>query len=103
MRRKISSILGYENWADYRTEIKMVKTSRNVEKVLALVTILFFEVLSRPSQFLDELEDKMRPVGIKDREVLLSMKKEEHAKLGLPFDGEFYVWDYRLVPSAVCR
>ena len=23
------------------------------------------------------------------------MKKEEHQDKGLPFDGEFYLWDYR--------
>lgn len=23
------------------------------------------------------------------------MKREEHARRGLPFDGEFYIWDYR--------
>jgi Zn-dependent oligopeptidase len=34
-------------------------------------------------------------MGHKDRERLLVMKKEEHEKQGLPFDGEFYLWDYR--------
>lgn len=23
------------------------------------------------------------------------MKKKEHEEKGLPFDGEFYIWDYR--------
>lgn len=44
---------------------------------------------------MDELDTKLRPVGIKDREVLLAMKKKEHEALGYPFDGEFYIWDYR--------
>ena len=46
-------------------------------------------------QFLDELLERLRPVGVKDREALLALKKEEHAKNGFPFDGEFYLWDYR--------
>ena len=46
-------------------------------------------------QFLADLEQKLRPVGLKDRETLLALKKEEHDKKGLPFDGEFYLWDYR--------
>lgn len=37
----------------------------------------------------------MRPVGIKEREILLAIKKKEHEDKGLPFDGEFYIWDYR--------
>jgi len=46
-------------------------------------------------QFLDDLEQKLLPVGIKDRETLLAMKKKEHEAKGIPFDGEFYIWDYR--------
>lgn len=44
---------------------------------------------------MDDLEQKLKPVGAREREILLAIKKEEHAKLGLPFDGEFYIWDYR--------
>ena len=46
-------------------------------------------------QFLTDLEQKLRPVGLKDRETLLALKQEEHKEKGLPFDGEFYIWDYR--------
>lgn len=48
-------------------------------------------------QFLDELEQKLRPIGLKEREVLLALKKAEHEQRGIPFDGEFNVWDYRQV------
>lgn len=34
-------------------------------------------------------------MGLKDREILLALKQEEHKEKGLPFDGEFYIWDYR--------
>ncbi|KAJ7784621.1 metallopeptidase MepB [Mycena metata] len=77
LRRQIAKVLKYPTWADYRTEPKMVKTGHGVV------------------EFLDDLEKKLKPVGIKDRETLLAMKKEDHAARGLPFDGEFYVWDYR--------
>jgi hypothetical protein len=44
---------------------------------------------------LDDLEKRLRPIGEKDRETLLKLKKEDHEKRGLPFDNEFYLWDYR--------
>jgi Zn-dependent oligopeptidase len=47
------------------------------------------------TQFLDDLESKLRPVGDKDLETLLAMKKKEHQEKGYPFDGQFYLWDYR--------
>ncbi|KAF8158338.1 metallopeptidase MepB [Crassisporium funariophilum] len=77
LRRRIASLLGYKTWADYITEVKMIKSGKGV------------------ADFLDDLEDKLRPVGIKDRETLLALKKQEHEEKGLPFDGHFYIWDYR--------
>ncbi|KAJ6619446.1 hypothetical protein B0H10DRAFT_2025622 [Mycena sp. CBHHK59/15] len=77
LRREIAKVLGYPTWADYRTETKMVKTGQNVV------------------DFLDDLEKKLKPVGIQDRETLLALKKKEHEEKGLPFDGGFYIWDYR--------
>ena len=44
---------------------------------------------------MDDLETKLRPVGEKEREILLALKKKDHEARGLPFDGEFYIWDYR--------
>ncbi|KAJ6584908.1 hypothetical protein B0H19DRAFT_926190 [Mycena capillaripes] len=77
LRRQIAKVLKYPTWADYRTEPKMVKTGKGVV------------------DFLNDLEEKLKPVGIKDRETLLALKKQEHAERGLPFDGNFYIWDYR--------
>ena len=37
----------------------------------------------------------MRPVGTKERVTLLGLKQEECKAKGLPFDGEFHIWDYR--------
>lgn len=47
------------------------------------------------SQFTSDLESKLLPIGIKDREVLLALKKKEYEEKGLAFDGEFYIWDFR--------
>ena len=44
---------------------------------------------------MDDLETRLRPVGVKEREILLKIKEKEHKEKGLPFDGEFYIWDYR--------
>ena len=44
---------------------------------------------------MDDLETKLRPVAIKEREILLEIKKKEHEEKGLPFDGQFFIWDYR--------
>ena len=41
LRRQISKLLGYENWADYRTEVKMVKNSQNVVDVRSQNRCLF--------------------------------------------------------------
>ncbi|KAJ7288408.1 metallopeptidase MepB, partial [Mycena rebaudengoi] len=75
LRREIAHILGYSTWADYQTEIRMVKSAKRVE------------------EFLDDLEEKLKPIGMKERESLLALKKEEHEEKSLPFDGEFYGWD----------
>ncbi|KAG6335973.1 hypothetical protein ID866_3126 [Astraeus odoratus] len=62
LRRRIAAMLGYKTWADYVTEVKMAKTGDAAQT------------------FVDELEAKLRPTGIKEREALLSLKKEEHEK-----------------------
>ncbi|KAG9310224.1 hypothetical protein JVU11DRAFT_9870 [Chiua virens] len=77
LRRQIAEILRYDSWADYITEVKMVKSAANAK------------------QFLDELKKHLDPLGVKEREILLALKKEEHIKRGLPVDDNFYLWDYR--------
>jgi len=46
-------------------------------------------------QFLADLEQRLRPLGIQERESLLRLKEEELKAKGETFDGEFYIWDYR--------
>jgi hypothetical protein len=45
--------------------------------------------------FLTDLEEKLKPMGEAERKKLLELKKSEHEKRGLDFDGTFYLWDYR--------
>lgn len=111
LRRKIAKLLGYKTWWVYfhtsysqgpLTEDKggLCHRTKDDQKWRQCFKgeygglgfhVLFF----KHPQFLDDLEEKLRPVGIKDRDTLLAMKKKEHEALGLPFDGEFYIWDYR--------
>lgn len=77
LRRNIAALLGYDTWADYATEVKMVKNAKGV------------------FDFLEELEQRLRPVASKEREILLAMKQEEHAEKAFTFDGEFNGWDWR--------
>ena len=46
-------------------------------------------------QFLADLEQRLRPLGVQERETLLQLKAEELKDKGEPFDGNFYIWDYR--------
>ncbi|KIP08915.1 hypothetical protein PHLGIDRAFT_18769 [Phlebiopsis gigantea 11061_1 CR5-6] len=77
LRREIATLLGYDSWADYATEVRMVKSAQGV------------------FDFLDELEQRLRPVALKEREVLLAMKQEEHADKSLAQDDQFNGWDWR--------
>jgi Zn-dependent oligopeptidase len=46
-------------------------------------------------QFINDLEKRLRPLALRERENLLSLKHQECKERGLPFDSELYVWDYR--------
>jgi metallopeptidase MepB len=41
------------------------------------------------------LEQKLRPLGLRERETLLALKQEECKEKGLPFDGILHIWDFR--------
>ncbi|KAJ3573206.1 hypothetical protein NP233_g2580 [Leucocoprinus birnbaumii] len=77
LRREIAKLLGYNTWADYITEVKMIKSGDGIK------------------DFLNDLESKLRPVGEKELKILLAMKEKEHKEKNMPFDGNFYIWDYR--------
>ncbi|KZV91240.1 zincin [Exidia glandulosa HHB12029] len=71
-RRKIAALLKYDTWADYITEVKMVKTAQGVH------------------DFIADVESKLLPVGKRDREQLLALKQKEEGADA----SEFYVWDW---------
>ncbi|KAJ7599942.1 hypothetical protein C8J56DRAFT_3879 [Mycena floridula] len=75
LRHQIANLLGYKTWADYVTEPKMVKSAAGV------------------ATFLNQVEAKLLPVGMKERDNLLAIKKAEYEARGIPFDGKFYLWD----------
>lgn len=81
LRRRAAGIIGYPTWADFALEPKMAKTREWVD------------------EFLKDLEDKVKPIGQRERERLLELKREEVEKLGLKDaqPDKLFVWDYRCV------
>jgi len=77
LRHKKAVILGYANHSDYVTEILMSK-SCNAAK-----------------SFLEELGEKLKPLGENDRTLMLKLKKEECSKVNIPFDDMINSWDMR--------
>jgi Zn-dependent oligopeptidase len=77
LRRQCAELLGYETWAHYVLEDRMIKTPE------------------KAAEFLEDLKVKLTPVGQKDRKNLLELKKAECDRLNLNFDNELYAWDWR--------
>uniref|UniRef100_A0A8C0WF30 Thimet oligopeptidase n=1 Tax=Castor canadensis TaxID=51338 RepID=A0A8C0WF30_CASCN len=83
LRAQKSSLLGFSTHADYVLEMNMAKTSQTV------------------ASFLDELAQKLKPLGEQERAVILELKKAECEKRGLPFDGCIHAWDMRYYMNQV--
>lgn len=77
LRKKAATLIGYETWADYVIEPKMAKTGKTAQ------------------DFLDDLFTKIKPIGLKERDALLELKKQDCKDLGIEYDPAFYAWDYR--------
>lgn len=77
LRTELAKTLGYKTFADYILEKKMAKTS---ETVLS---------------FLDDLQKKLTPLALKEREQLLSLKNKDLKEKGLEQSEQYYVWDHR--------
>ncbi|XP_066507325.1 neurolysin, mitochondrial isoform X2 [Hoplias malabaricus] len=75
LRAKMAKLLGFSSHTDYVLEMNMAKDSKNV------------------ARFLDELYEKLKPVGVKERQYLLSLKQAECRRRGLDFDGQLHAWD----------
>ncbi|XP_040273529.1 thimet oligopeptidase isoform X2 [Bufo bufo] len=83
LREEKSSLLGFATHADFILEMNMAKSSKTV------------------ASFLDELSQKLKPLGEKERAVILELKKKECEKRGLEFDGEINAWDMRYYMNQV--
>lgn len=77
LRDEAAKLLGYKNHAEWVLEVKMAKTPAEV------------------NAFLTDLEQKLRPLGLKERDELLELKRAEHERRGLAPDDKFNLWDYR--------
>ncbi|KAG9486297.1 hypothetical protein GDO78_006610 [Eleutherodactylus coqui] len=83
LREEKSSVLGFETHADFILEMNMAKNSKLV------------------AGFLDELSQKLKPLGEKERAVMTELKKKECEKRALPFDGQINAWDMRYYMNQV--
>ncbi|XP_068089987.1 thimet oligopeptidase [Hyperolius riggenbachi] len=83
LREEKSSLLGFESHADFILEMNMAKNSKTVET------------------FLEELSQKLKPLGEREREAMLELKKRECEKRGLEFDGQINAWDMRYFMNQV--
>ncbi|XP_017344163.1 neurolysin, mitochondrial isoform X4 [Ictalurus punctatus] len=75
LRAKAAKLLGFSSHANYVLEMNMARNSNTV------------------SHFLDELYEKLKPVGQKERQYLLSLKQAECQRRGLECDGQLHAWD----------
>ncbi|XP_003938839.3 thimet oligopeptidase [Saimiri boliviensis] len=83
LRAQKSRLLGFCTHADYVLEMNMAKTSQTV------------------ATFLDELAQKLKPLGEQEREVILELKRAECERRGLTFDGRIHAWDMRYYMNQV--
>ncbi|KAK3987192.1 Saccharolysin [Cladorrhinum sp. PSN332] len=77
LRDEAARLLGYPDHASLRIEDKMAKTVKTV------------------MDFLGDLKSRLAPGGVKEIDHLLELKKKDHEARGLPFDGNYYLWDHR--------
>ncbi|KJR84138.1 metallopeptidase MepB [Sporothrix schenckii 1099-18] len=77
LRDEAARMLGYPNHAALRLEDKMAKDVKTVD------------------DFLGDLRNRLAAGGVKEIDHLLALKKADTTELGLPFDGNYYLWDHR--------
>ncbi|KAF5886332.1 neurolysin, mitochondrial isoform X1, partial [Clarias magur] len=75
LRAKAAKLLGFSSHANYVLEMNMAKNSSTV------------------CRFLNDLYEKLKPVGQRERQFLLSLKEAECQRRGLEFDGQLRAWD----------
>ncbi|KAM4810248.1 thimet oligopeptidase [Rhinophrynus dorsalis] len=83
LRENKSTLLGFETHADFILEMNMAKNSKSV------------------ATFLDELSQKLKPLGEQERCVILELKRKECEKRVLDFDNQINAWDMRYYMNQV--
>ncbi|KAK0141016.1 Thimet oligopeptidase [Merluccius polli] len=83
LRGQKSSLLGFNTHADFVLEMNMAKSGKKV------------------ASFLEDLAQKLKPLGKEERTVLLQLKEKECEKRGLTFDGQLHAWDTRYFMTQV--
>ncbi|XP_032064433.1 thimet oligopeptidase isoform X1 [Thamnophis elegans] len=83
LRAQKSALLGFETHAAFVLEMNMAKECKTV------------------ASFLDELAAKLKPLGEKERAVILGLKQRECEQRALPFDGRINAWDMRYYMNQV--
>ncbi|XP_062905447.1 neurolysin, mitochondrial-like isoform X4 [Mobula hypostoma] len=75
LRAKAAELLGFCSHADFVLEMNMAKKRENVAK------------------FLDQLYQKLKPLGEEERSFILDLKRKECAERGFKYDNMINAWD----------
>ncbi|EGC36834.1 hypothetical protein DICPUDRAFT_54379 [Dictyostelium purpureum] len=76
LRYKAAQILGYKDWASFKSHYLMVQTNENIQA------------------FTKRMVDLLQPHGRIEFEKLKELKKQDYLEKGLEHDGNFYSYDY---------
>ncbi|XP_029469040.1 thimet oligopeptidase isoform X2 [Rhinatrema bivittatum] len=83
LRAEKASLLGFDTHSDFILEMNMTRNSKTV------------------TTFLDELCQKMKPLGKKEKYIMLDLKRKECEKRALEFTEQIHAWDMRYYMNQV--